>query len=179
MAGFADGENNFSDDDLDDLPVNALQELENNAIQFTQAATQVRQKPPPSSDYGDEFDDDDLDDAVVIDEARSAPAVNTIFKRGPSNQVTQREHFRQQRYGAPSKPSPVIQQIPIPPTFSQPNKPSETIEIQQHESLLAEQGSMPESGDNWKIYRNRSKMYVSCLYHQNQPNVDTVTERTR
>ena len=147
MARFADGENNFSDDDLDELPANALQELENNAIQFTQAVTQVRLNAPTSSNYGDEFDDEDLDDAVVIDEARSAPAANPIFHRGPPSEVTQREQFRQQRYGAPNNPHLGNRSRP---TFSQPNRDrsSATIQVQQHESMLAQKDSLAKSGDN-------------------------------
>jgi hypothetical protein len=104
MAGYAHGENNFSDDDLDDLPIDALAELEHNAIQFTQAAnTQARPKPAPapapSSDYGDDFDDEDLDDAVVIDESRNTPAIVTAFSRNNPGPPTEREQFRQQRYG--------------------------------------------------------------------------------
>jgi hypothetical protein len=72
MAGHDDGESNYDNDDLDDLPSDALIELENNAIQFTQAQ---RVKAAPSSDYGDDFEDEDLDDAVVIDESRSTPAI--------------------------------------------------------------------------------------------------------
>jgi hypothetical protein len=87
MANYADVDHDFSDDDFNDLPTDALAELENNAIQFTQsvipqpqayvqAQVQAQPKPGavPSSDYGDDFDDDDLDDAVVIDESRSTPA---------------------------------------------------------------------------------------------------------
>jgi hypothetical protein len=147
MAGYADGENNFSDDDLDDLPVDALQELENNAIQFTQACVTV--KAPPS-DYGDEFDDEDLDDAVVIDEAKSAPAVVPPFSRGPQSQAPQREQFRQQRYGAPRSPNLVNRSRPnVSPTLNQPNQsqPHVSIHIQQHESMVAQQGSLPESGE--------------------------------
>lgn len=92
MAGHADAESNFSDDDLDDLPPNALQELENNAIRLTQAAnTQGRREVPPSSDYGDDFDDEDLDDAVVIDEARSAPAIVPALHRANVSKASQRE----------------------------------------------------------------------------------------
>ncbi|XXG95218.1 hypothetical protein Hte_001478 [Hypoxylon texense] len=68
----------FSDDDFDDLNANLLQELENNAIQFTQAQkkyqpsqTQQTQQQPqqqPQHQFEDDFDDDDLDDAVVQDE---------------------------------------------------------------------------------------------------------------
>ncbi|KAH8809166.1 DNA repair protein-like protein Rad26 [Xylogone sp. PMI_703] len=77
-AGNFDGDD-FDDDALDLLPANALEELENNAIRYTQAQTQaVHLNAPPSSDYGDDFEDDDLDDAVVIDEAKSTPAVTGI-----------------------------------------------------------------------------------------------------
>lgn len=149
MAGFADGENNFSDDDLDDLPANALQELENNAIQFTQAATQAYVKAPPSSDYGDEFDDDDLDDAVVIDEARSAPAVNPILSRGPQSQVAQREQFRQQRYGAPTG-VPNLPKPSAPPTLNQPyrGRQEALAQVQQPEIAPTRQHTLPEPGHN-------------------------------
>ncbi|KAF7869664.1 hypothetical protein EAF04_004448 [Stromatinia cepivora] len=96
MAPHEDGENNFSEDDfLNDIPADALEELENNAIAFTQAKI----KAPPSSDYGEGFDDDDLDDAVVVDEASSAPVVAPYVPRNNVNQVTRQEQFGQQRYG--------------------------------------------------------------------------------
>ncbi len=63
----------FSDDDFDALNANALQELENSAIQFTQAQKtfEPRNPPParalqPQHDVGYDFEDDDLDDAVVV-----------------------------------------------------------------------------------------------------------------
>ncbi|RDW69251.1 hypothetical protein BP6252_08271 [Coleophoma cylindrospora] len=99
MAGHNAGDSLFFDDDLDDLPPNALDELERSAIQFTQGLTQV--KADASSDYGDDFGDDDLDDAVVIDEARSAPAAPAYLRARPSP-ASQREDFRQQRYGTGS-----------------------------------------------------------------------------
>ncbi|ATY66795.1 DNA repair Rad26 [Cordyceps militaris] len=66
----------FSDDGLDDLPENALREIENQAIQFTQAQAQLTQQQPRSSvdaraqqsDYGWE-EDDDLDTAQVVNDA--------------------------------------------------------------------------------------------------------------
>ena len=127
MAPNEYGENNFSDDDfLDDLPPDALTELENNAITFTQKANF---KPSPSSDYGDDFDDEDLDDTVVVDEARSAPAVVPPAHRKNPNPVVQREQFRQQRYGdsgianrtrndaaveLAGQPDHLLQTIPLP-----------------------------------------------------------------
>lgn len=66
----------FSDDGLDDIPENALREIENQAIQFTQAQAQLTQDHPRSSldgrplqsDYGWE-EDDDLDTAQVVNDA--------------------------------------------------------------------------------------------------------------
>ncbi|KAJ6787880.1 hypothetical protein PWT90_10992 [Aphanocladium album] len=67
----------FSDDGLDDLPENALREIENQAIQFTQAQAQLTQQDQPrssfdaraqQSDYGWE-EDDDLDTAQVVNDA--------------------------------------------------------------------------------------------------------------
>ncbi|KAI1809240.1 hypothetical protein GGS20DRAFT_572812 [Poronia punctata] len=71
----------FSDDELDALNINALQELENKAIQSTQgqrsyeshsyipalatASALSAQPPPIHYDVDQDFEDDDLDDAVV------------------------------------------------------------------------------------------------------------------
>ncbi|KAH6631265.1 hypothetical protein F5144DRAFT_547403 [Chaetomium tenue] len=66
----------FSDDGFDDLNDTVLQELENNAIQFTQAQQLAQsQAAPPVQDNAFEydFDDDDLDDTVVIDEHALPP----------------------------------------------------------------------------------------------------------
>jgi hypothetical protein len=92
MAAYTVEESNFDDDDLDDLPDSTLAALENHAIRLTQAAhNQGGRQAPPSSDYGDDFDDEDLDDAVVIDEARSAPAIVPTLHRRPLSQTPQRE----------------------------------------------------------------------------------------
>ncbi|TLD09107.1 uncharacterized protein PgNI_07248 [Pyricularia grisea] len=64
----------FSDDGFDDLPDNALQELENTAIQFTQAQTQIQQATQPKEVFDLDFEDDDLDDTVVFDELAQHPA---------------------------------------------------------------------------------------------------------
>lgn len=58
----------FDDDDLDNLNPDVLDGLENQAIQFTQAQQQLHYE---SSDYGDDIDDEDLEDAEVIDEGRT------------------------------------------------------------------------------------------------------------
>jgi hypothetical protein len=101
MAGLDDGEDFFSDDDLDGLPQNALDELEHNAILYTQHQTQATQlvKDHPSSDYGDGLEDEDLDDAVVINGATGVPdKLQPLHSRG-TGVATQREQFRQARYG--------------------------------------------------------------------------------
>ncbi len=128
MAGYEEGEDFFDDDDFDALPPNTLAELESNAIQFTQALTQA-QLNHPSSDYGDEFEAEDLDDAVVIDESRSTPANISSLHRIPSRALPKQEQFRQQHYGTVSHPNPNLtnrqQQnynIPPPPRFIQPSR---------------------------------------------------------
>lgn len=104
MASQDDGDELFSDDDLDDLPPNALEELEENAIRQTQHQTQATLivGPRPSSNYGDEFDDDDLDDAVVIDETRSV--LNQFLPLQPfgASLSTQRDRFQQSQYRSPN-----------------------------------------------------------------------------
>ncbi|KAI0481931.1 hypothetical protein GGR56DRAFT_617840 [Xylariaceae sp. FL0804] len=58
----------FSDDDLFALNANALQELENSAIQFTQA-----QRRDDDTEYA--FEDDDLDDTIVQDALQATSAL--------------------------------------------------------------------------------------------------------
>ena len=153
MAVHEDGENIFSDDDLDHLPLNALAELENNAIRATQVPTQVtRLKVSPSSDYGDDFEDEDLDDAVVIDEAKSAPAIIPALHRNAQGQAIPRAQFRQQRYGAISNPNPNLANrqspnAPTPSALHRPNRFPPRIPIPHDESMVAQQGSQPEATD--------------------------------
>ncbi|KAF2713208.1 hypothetical protein K504DRAFT_498024 [Pleomassaria siparia CBS 279.74] len=63
-----DDDFDFSDDDLDDLPANALQQLETTAIR----ATQHQERQHPESDYG--LDEGDEGDQVInLDDAAGAP----------------------------------------------------------------------------------------------------------
>ncbi|RYP54133.1 hypothetical protein DL768_001018 [Monosporascus sp. mg162] len=60
----------FSDDDLDALNANALQELENNAIQSTQAQKKYEDQSQTKALFEYDFEDDDLDDTIVEDGLR-------------------------------------------------------------------------------------------------------------
>ena len=107
----------FDDDDgLDDLPANTLQELETRAFQATQhhTITAANQKQS-SSDYG--LGDGDGEEEVI--DLDAPPQANVVTARQPSqppstrfahqprasqysrppDEVTQREQWRQQRYG--------------------------------------------------------------------------------
>ncbi|KAI0467750.1 hypothetical protein F4859DRAFT_493493 [Xylaria cf. heliscus] len=112
----------FSDDDLDALNANALQELENNAIQFTQAQRPYEPPnhsnhskrpvppkplpPPPRGQqrshvaYGVEVEEDDLDDAVVVvhDALQPKTALSPARAVGPTRpaQLPSRAQPRQQ-----------------------------------------------------------------------------------
>ena len=134
----------YSDDDLDALPADAFQELQQNAIRSTQHLRQGEQLAPhpgyeqgvlksddskrgfanlavsgnafykapapapshqASSDYGD-FDDEMLD-GEIFDAAEQPIILNErigAFVSRPPGVSTQREQWRQQRYGAPSWP---------------------------------------------------------------------------
>lgn len=127
----SDGDNNFSDEDgLFDDP-DLLVNLESQAIQSTQRPALT--KGPPSSDYGD-FDEEDLDDAVIIDEAKCPPSYvhSNVGQDLPSalpkvGQASPQEQFRQERYGLSGRPrsSPSInppskhKPKPPPPLFAQ------------------------------------------------------------
>jgi hypothetical protein len=160
MAAHDDGGNNYDDDDLDHLPTDALLELENNAIQFTQAQ---RAKAAPSSDYGDDFEDEDLDNAVVIDESRSTPAVVQVLRQHGSGPATQHEQFRQQRYGASSTPSLASRQRHnLPPKFNNPSGlPAAPItQLPQQ----AEPGEAQQAGsDVLSLQRQVAEVIVSLL----------------
>ncbi|KAI1006970.1 hypothetical protein K3495_g1247 [Podosphaera aphanis] len=62
MADYDDGESFYGDDDFDQLPQDALIELENDAIQYTQARTQARLQ----GDYGDDTRDQDRNEVITI-----------------------------------------------------------------------------------------------------------------
>lgn len=134
----------YSDDDLDALPADAFQELQQNAIRSTQQLRPGEQPVPQhgfeqgllksdnskrgfanlavsdnafykapapapshqaSSDYGD-FDDEMLD-GEIFDAAKEPIILNKRiggFVSRPPGVSTQREQWRQQRYGVPSRP---------------------------------------------------------------------------
>ncbi|KAG8167250.1 hypothetical protein KVR01_002939 [Diaporthe batatas] len=73
----------FSDDGFDDLNATTLQELENNAIQLTQARQLAPTQPVPVNDDDYGLEDDDLDDTVVIDEAAHLPPAPIQQNRDP------------------------------------------------------------------------------------------------
>ncbi|CAJ2512583.1 Uu.00g055980.m01.CDS01 [Anthostomella pinea] len=101
----------FSDDDLDALNANALQELENNAIQFTQA--QKKSDPSQQVEYDFDFEDDDLDDTIVQDELR-----------GPKSALPPERPAAQVATTAPSRVVPQQQEtwgpVPLPASHFRP-----------------------------------------------------------
>jgi hypothetical protein len=170
MAGKDDGDNFFDDDDLDTLPHDALVELENNAIQLTQAQTTSRYNTAAaSSDYGEDFDDEELDDAVVIDESRSTPAAIPALHRNIPGQATQRIQFRQQRHGTPSTLNPNLasrQRPPDPPKFSQSDRSPPRIPIPQNESMTAQQGSQASGVDgNFESLQRQIEEVILTSYY--------------
>jgi len=121
-----DDDDAFDDYDLDDLPEDALDELESNAVQFTQAQhnnhNTTTSAAAEGSDYGDDdFGDDDLDDNVVIDESRSTPALNPTFQPRHSSQ-----HNRLPSRSASIAPPTHLDRRstpPPPPLFNQTQQP--------------------------------------------------------
>ncbi|CZS89244.1 related to protein UVS-3 (presumed DNA repair and checkpoint control protein) [Rhynchosporium agropyri] len=156
MAGLDDGDSFFGDDDLDALPEDTLQDLEYNAIQFTQAQTQARIQPAPSSDYGDEFDDEDLDDAVVIDQSRTAPLIPLYRNRNTSGLPTQRDQRRPQQYPTPSPVLPNRQHPNPPPQFNEPSRYQPQQIVRQNNVFREEQGSAPLPQPNSEVERLQS-----------------------
>ena len=179
MAPHEDGENNFSDDDfLNDLPADALTELENNAIAFTQART----KPSPSSDhsnYGDEFDDEDLDDGVVIDEARSAPAVVPYVSRNSANPVARQEQPRQQRHGDTGIANR-LRNNTDPPLPQQPDHLPQPFSISREASNLSRQASPSVAdGENDALRKLVQEVFVIANCHTRKRSLTTVLVATK
>ncbi|KAK3935275.1 hypothetical protein QBC46DRAFT_272080 [Diplogelasinospora grovesii] len=113
----------FSDDEFEDLNDNVLQELENNAIQFTQAQRLAQSQVAPHDQHaalGYSFVDDDLDDSVVLDElAQPPPQPPSLAGQQPRNQQSQQMiaiHAARPQYPTPSRPAPP----PLPPQRGPP-----------------------------------------------------------
>ncbi|KAJ4422890.1 hypothetical protein N0V82_002416 [Gnomoniopsis sp. IMI 355080] len=128
----------FSDDGFDDLNDTTLQELENNAIQLTQAQklnqTQPTQLLTDNDEYG--LEDDDLDDTVVIDEAAHLPVRHSVERQVqvPAYPTTAQSSLAQEPRSLPSRgvQQPRWQQSasgPRPPTQYQSTRPAASSSI--------------------------------------------------
>ncbi|KAK7403792.1 hypothetical protein QQX98_010434 [Neonectria punicea] len=96
----------FSDDGFDDLTDNVLQELENNAIQLTQA----HRKPPsqhPESTYLDAIwvEDDDLDTTEVTNDA-GEPVGRPVVDNTLQQHSQQQQQHQESRRSVPPLPNP-------------------------------------------------------------------------
>ena len=163
MAGYDDGDSIYGDDDLDALPEDTLDQLENNAILFTQAQTQAPlPHHPPTSDYGDDFDDEDLDDAVVIDESRSTPAVNVYNNRHVPGHSSQQ--FRPPQYGsANSALSSKLRSNPPPKLNQSSSRYPRPPVVTENGSLRIEQASAPPTQSISEVERLRHMVEeVNC-----------------
>ncbi|KAK0723597.1 hypothetical protein B0T26DRAFT_740438 [Lasiosphaeria miniovina] len=109
----------YSDDGFDDLNDNTLQELENNAIQFTQAQKPAQSQFAPHAQaeaYGFALDDDDLDDTVVIDElagplprphpGHTLPLQQPRVLASLAGQQSRPSYPPRPNYPSPSRPAP-------------------------------------------------------------------------
>jgi len=113
----------FSDDGFDDLNDTILQELEDNAIQFTQAQKLAQSQVPVAARPPIQFDDDDLDDTVVLDQRSLPPQQRPgINKTLP----TQQSRWNPQTHHPPppqTRPTPVYPQRPQYPPPARPAAP--------------------------------------------------------
>ncbi|KAK3903486.1 hypothetical protein C8A05DRAFT_14554 [Staphylotrichum tortipilum] len=130
----------FSDDSFDDLNDTALQELEDKALQFTQAQklaqSQAQSQAAPNTQrnavdqnaFDFAFEDDDLDDTVVIDVHAQAPPQQGVplplqqARQSAGLAGTQRwnQHLPPPRPSYPSRP-----QFPPPTRPAAPPLPSQ------------------------------------------------------
>jgi len=162
-----DYDETFDDFDLDDLPNDALEELESNAIHFTQAQLNEQASAHivkrESSDYGDDFGDDDLDNNVVIDESRSTPALNPSFQPRQStqhNKLPQRSASKApsghaKAEGRSARPPPLFNESQLPSTL-----PQGDARAQVHGSQLDKVAELQRQLDEVGLYATRS---ANCI----------------
>ncbi|PHH89757.1 hypothetical protein CDD83_5322 [Cordyceps sp. RAO-2017] len=131
----------FSDDGFDDLTDHALQELERNAIQLTQAQVSAlgQQRPlsqdaqPRISDYGWEEEDDDLDHTEVIDDA-GLPVGRPVV----DNTLQQREQQKRQTDAQlPRRPVPHAPNPRWNPTVDPANRPGVPVPARVRQPAVA------------------------------------------
>ncbi|RKU39863.1 hypothetical protein DL546_000565 [Coniochaeta pulveracea] len=152
----------YSDDGLDDLNDTVLQELENNAIQFTQAQQQSQVfRPPPrplpprvSTSHIDltGFEEDDLDDAVVEDELAKQPTVvapNAVDRPLPPQQarafpaVGRPQPAWQQRQQQGQKPQQGVRPGPPQPQASWQQRPQQPSQFNHQQQPRWQQSQRP------------------------------------
>jgi hypothetical protein len=129
----------FSDDGFDDLDDEVLDQLEENAIQATQAQKPVHsqfqprvpqpqapfQRPTPAA-LDDYSFDDDLDDTVVINESeaqRSGPAIDRSLpppQHRPASSYAAQPRWNQHLAHQPLQPPPNVQRPAYPPRSQYP-----------------------------------------------------------
>lgn len=149
MADSVDGDDFFSDDGLDGLAPDALDEIENNAIRYTQYQATQALTLPPSSDYGDDLDDEDLDDAVVFDGAHVDPT-NRLTQFQSSVAIQQARKFQAQR---PSR-SEAAQPLSDRSKLQSQNQPHYKIPVPTSRSATAGQSTQPDAGRSNQSYQN-------------------------
>lgn len=149
MADSVDGDDFFSDDGLDGLAPDALDEIENNAIRYTQYQATQALTLPPSSDYGDDLDDEDLDDAVVFDGAQVDPT-NRLTQFQSSVAIQQARQFQAQRPSRTETAQPLSdrsrRQSQIKPHYKNP--------VPTSRSVTGGQSTQPDSGRSNQSYHN-------------------------
>lgn len=126
MAGHDFGDF-FSDDDLDAATAAALEE---NAIQFTQHQSAPRHiTAPPSSNYGEDDLEEDLDDADVYDEAtHTIPGAVRSLQHMTGGEAAQRTQFRQARYTGPPNVNALPKRSLTPQYPTQPHATNDKVE---------------------------------------------------
>ncbi len=133
----------YSDDSFDDLNDTVLQELEDKALQFTQAQKLAQSQAAPNTQrnaidqnaFDFAFEDDDLDDTVVIDvhaQAPPRPAPQQALplplqqaRQSTGLAGTQRwnQHMPPSRPSYPSRPQFPTATRPVPPSLPSQRPP--------------------------------------------------------
>ena len=178
MAG-SDDDDGFSDEDLDALTAHDFYQLQENAVRFTQAATQAAkaavvvprspEKPidAASSDYGEIDDDLILNDDLLDDQKEEsveqpAPVASYVNQNLPG-ESTQREQWRKNRYAANQAPAAnprwdSLGPHPDPGISSkqiESHRPHAQVKIDQDVVML---DSSPQKGDSPDVVALQAKI---------------------
>ncbi|KAG5791774.1 hypothetical protein H9Q69_009180 [Fusarium xylarioides] len=164
-----DLDDEFSDDGFDDIPANALQELEDNAIQLTQAQAQSKpltQRPRIESPEIVWIEDDDLDTTEVTNDAGVPIGRPVVDGNLQQNQSSQSYYLDSRRSVPPPNPrwNPIVEPSKRRPMGQTPQQPYNA--GPPHQPMYTSQQFQTQSSN---FVRAQPSQFARPVVPQNRP----------